>query len=179
MKRIILLLIPLVTLVSACSTTPDGDTYTYRDAMGNTTDLIVDNLLETKENEGDLLWLNASRIGEGREKPRYYLETRYETIPQKGWLHIPAGNSLVLRVNGQAMKLHTSGSLNTRSTTPSGTFLESAIYPVSAEQLLKISSAKTVEVELSGANRVVQRRFAPANTAKFMEFVGNRVNRDT
>ena len=173
------LILLMTALLSACTTTPDGDTYTYRDALGNTTDLIVDNLIETKEYEGDLVWLNASRIGDGSEKPRYYLEVRYETIPQKGWLHIPAGDSMIVRANGQVMRFHSSGSQNTRTTTPAGTLLESAIYPATPDQLLKISSSKNVEVEVTGANRVVQRRFAPANTARFMEFVGNRVNRDT
>lgn len=178
MKRTLLLILGAVGLAGGC-VTPDGPTYTYRDIAGNTTDLIVDNILETKENEGDLLWLNASRIADPSKRPRYYLEIRYETVPQKGWLHIPAGPSLVLRVDGEKMSFSGPGSASMRQTTPAGTLLESAVYPVTAEQLTRLSSARNVEVEVLGSDGTrVYRKFAPQNTARFMEFMGNHVNRD-
>ena len=167
------LLFPLMAamLLAGCATAPKTDVYTYRNDIGGPgIDLIVDNELDSGDKPTELVWLNASRIHQGAWGAKYYLEVRYEALPQMGYLDIAPGETLMLTVNGQTMKFGGVGSLNARKET-GGTMVEHAIYEVSVDDLRKIAKAKEIKVDIAGSSRTVHREFKRENIEKFRTFV--------
>ena len=166
-----LLPLAVAALLAGCSSSPKSDVYTYRSDIGGPgLDLIVDNELDSGEKPSELIWLNASRVRAGAWKGRFYLEVRYEALPQTGWIEIGAGESLSLTVDGQSMKFYGNGSVNERTQTDS-TVVEHAIYEAKADDIRKIAKAKDVKVDILGKLRTVHREFKPANIEKFKTFV--------
>ena len=158
-------------LLDGCAFSPKTDVYTYRNDIGGPgIDFIVDNELYSGEKPSELVWLNASRIRQGAWDAQYYLEVRYEALPQTGYLDIAPGETLVLTVDGQTMKFGGVGSLNERKET-GGTLVEHAIYEAKMDDLRKIAKAKEVKVDITGSSRTVHREFKPANIDKFRTFV--------
>ena len=133
-------------------------------------DLIVENELDSGDKPTELIWLNASRLRQGAWDAKYYLEVRYEALPQTGLLDIAPGETLLLTVDGQTLKFGGVGSLNERKET-SGTLVEHAIYEVKADDIRKIARAKSVKVDIVGSQRTIHRDFKPANIEKFRTFV--------
>jgi len=171
MKAITILPLAIAALLAGCSTSPNSDVYTYRsDVGGPGMDLIVDNELDSGDKPTELVWLNASRVRAGAWKGRYYLEVRYEALPQTGWIEIGPGETLALMVDGQSLKFGGIGSVNERTQTAS-TVVEHAIYEAKADDLRKIARAKDVKVDVIGRLRTVHREFKPANVEKFRTFV--------
>ena len=166
-----LLPLAVAALLAGCSSSPKSDVYTYRSDIGGPgLDLIVDNELDSGEKPSELIWLNASRVRAGAWKGRFYLEVRYEALPQTGWIEIGAGETLSLTVDGQSMKFYGNGSVNERTQTDS-TVVEHAIYEAKADDIRKIAKAKDVKVDILGKLRTVHREFKPANIEKFKTFV--------
>jgi len=158
-------------VLAGCATGLKTDVYTYRNDLGGPgIDLIVDNELDSGDRPTELVWVNASRIREGAWNSKYYLEVRYEALPQTGFLGIGPGETLVLTVDGQPMKFHGAGSVNERKQS-SGTLVEHAIYEAKVEDIRKIAKAKEVRVDIVGGDRTVHRVFKPANIDKFRTFV--------
>jgi hypothetical protein len=167
----------LLISMSGCLRQPDAKFYSYRsDLAGGTTDMMLQNLLETSENTGDIVWLNASRVT-GRSRPsEYYLELRYEAHPNKGRLDIPAGNTLTLDIDGVPHAYRGPGSSGTRTVSSAGTLVETAIYPISADELRKIAYAQSIQAKITGHNDTVFREFKPENFENFREFIVNYVH---
>ena len=166
-------LIPLAVAVvlAGCSTAPKTDVYSYHSDIGGPgIDLILDNELDSGDKPSELVWLNASRIRQGAWDAKYYLEVRYQALPQTGYLDIAPGETLMLTVDGQMMKFGGVGSLNERKEM-NGTLLEHAIYEVKVDDLRKIAKAREVKVDIAGGQRTVHREFKPANIEKFRTFV--------
>ncbi|HYT58893.1 MAG TPA: hypothetical protein VEL06_01905 [Haliangiales bacterium] len=171
MKADFLFPLAVAALLAGCATAPKSDVYTYRtDVGGPPVDLIVDNELDSGDKPTELIWLNASRIRQGAWNAKYYLEVRYEALPQTGLLDIAPGETLVLTVDGQTMKFGGVGSLNERKEGRS-TLVEHAIYEAKVDDLRKIAKAKEVKVDIAGSQRTVHREFKPANIEKFRNFV--------
>ena len=148
MKANAILALVIATLLAGCSSAPKSDVYTYRSDIGGPgLDLIVDNELESGDKPTELIWLNASRVRAGAWKGRYYLEIRYEALPQTGWIEIGPGETLSLTVDGQP------------------------IYEAKADDLRRIARAKEVRVDIVGRLRTVHREFKPINIEKFKTFV--------
>ena len=171
MKANTFLPLAIAALLAGCSSMSQSDVYTYRSDIGGPgMDLIVDNELDSGDKPTELVWLNASRVRAGAWKGRYYLEVRYEALPQTGWIEIGPGETLALTVDGQPMKFYGIGSVNERTQTDS-TVVELAIYEAKADDIRKIAKAKEVRVDIVGRLRTVHREFKPANIDKFKTFV--------
>jgi hypothetical protein len=170
MKKTIPFLLVMAALIAGCAT-PSTEVATLHDAMtGQTTGLIVNNYLAADQPGPPDLWLNASRVPKGFDAASFYLEVRYQSTIDKGWLHIAAGDSLVLVVDGTPLSYRGAGSMYARETTSTGGLIEQAIYNVPADDIRKIAFAKTVTVRLTGDNGVMERQFRPDNFARFKEF---------
>lgn len=168
MKTQILLMIALAGLLVGCkSTTPEVKTY-QNQLTGETYDLITDNLVEAKNDSGSLVWLNASRIKRVNGGSMFYLEVHYESPAV--WLNIEPGDTLLLTIDGQEYRFRGAGSENERRTTKEG-IAETAIYRVGSSVIRNIASAKEVRFRVIGANRTIEREFAPENFKRFQEFV--------
>jgi len=160
-----------IMILAGCASAPKTDVYTYRNnIVGPGIDLIVDNELDSGDKPTELIWLNASRIREGAWDSKYYLEVRYEALPQTGWLDIAPGETLALTVDGQTIKFGGVGSLNERKE-KSGTLVEHAIYQAKADDLRKVAKAKEIRVDITGSARTVHREFKRENIEKFRNFV--------
>jgi hypothetical protein len=170
--RPFLILAVLLALVGCKTTPPTSPTYTHRDGLGGPDlDMTLDNLLESSEDRSYLIWLNAVRIREGLWDSRYYLEVRYEGASDAGFMDIGPGQTLILNVDGKTMQFAGPGSIDSRSKTGRGTFLENAVYEATADQLRDIAKAKDVKVEILGKNRRLHREFQATNVQKFRSFV--------
>jgi len=167
-------LFPLAVALSlaGCATAPQTDVYTYRNDLGGPgIDLIVDNELDSGDKPSELVWLNASRIRQGPWDAKYYLEVRYEALPQTGFLDIAPGETLLVTVDGKTLRFTGVGSLNERKETANGTLIEHCIYEARIDDLRKIAKAKEVKVDIVGSERTVHRDFKRANIEKFRTFV--------
>ena len=121
----------------------------------------------------EVIWLNSFRDSKDG-KPVYYLEVQYVAPADVGYLEIPPGETLTLLVDGQPMKLESSGSLNRRrefSREKTEFVREGAIYPVSKLNLQKIAAAQKVKVQIKGNKGLIERDFRPENFERIRAFV--------
>jgi len=145
---------------------------TYIDpVMGNRTDLLSDNLLETPGPPRELVWLNASRIFKSDFESQFYHEVSYMARKEVGYLDILPGEMLTIIADGKAMKFDGSGSLNTRKPYKKELVRENAIFPATRQALQKIAAAQQVKVKIKGNNGLIERDFAPENSDRFRKFV--------
>ena len=166
-----LFLMAVALSLAGCATAPKSELYSYRNDLGGPgIDLIVDNELDSGDRPTELIWLNALRTHRGAWDALFYMEVRYEALPQIGYLEISPGETLVLTADGQVMKFRGNGSVNERKAT-NNTLIEHALYEVKADDLRKIAKARDVKVDIVGSQRTVHRQFKPANTEKFKTFV--------
>ena|SRR5437016_258240 len=157
--------------LAGCATGPKSDVYSSRNTLvGPGIDLIVDNELDSGDRPTELIWLNALRTHRRAWDALFYLEVRYEALPQIGYLEIGPGETLVLTVDGQVMKFRGIGSANERTAT-NNTLIEHALYEAKVDDLRKIAKAKEVKADIVGSRRTVHREFKPANIEKFKTFV--------
>jgi hypothetical protein len=176
MKTNLLLLLAWAGLIAGC-TAPSTEVASVRDSLtGQTTDLIVNNHLAADPPGPPDLWLNASRVPKGFAGSSYYLEVRYQSTIDKGWLHISAGPSLVIVADSVVLTYRGAGSMYTRESTDTGGLIEQAIYNVPPDDLRKIGFAKSVTVRVSGDKGVIERQFRSENFARFKEFALNHVH---
>jgi hypothetical protein len=165
-----LLLLAAAVVMVGCETAPAPDVLSYTDDFsGLRTDLMGENLLETKGQPSELVWLNASRIFKSRNQSEYYLEVTYLARTETGRIEIPPGDSLSIIADGQLMRFSSSGSL--LKTAKSGFVRETAIYVARPDQLQRIANARSVHVEVRGRTRSVQRDFSEVNFDRFRRFV--------
>jgi hypothetical protein len=171
MNTRIFFLMAVALSLAGCASGPKSDLYSYRNDLGGPgIDLIVDNELDSGDRPTELIWLNALRTHRKAWDALFYLEVRYEALPQIGYLEIGPGETLVLTVDGQVMKLRGTGSVNERKAT-NNTLIEHALYEAKVDDLRKIAKAKDVRVDIVGSQRTVHREFKPANIEKFKTFV--------
>ena len=159
-------------LLAGCASQPTPDVTTYVDqATGLRTDLMGENLLESKGATRELVWLNASRVYRNFSDAVYYIEMQYMSREAAGYLEIPAGETLTISVDGQPIKLSGTGSANMRKPYKKDLVREVAIYPVTRVQLQKIALSKDVKVSLRGNNGLIEREFSKENHERFRQFV--------
>jgi hypothetical protein len=173
MNAKILLTVSLGLLLWAgCAGKSTGDTYTYRGGMtGEDMDMTLDNLLESNEDRSYQIEVNAVRKREGAWDSAYYLDVRYAGASDAGYMDIGPGETLLLTVDGQPLRLRGAGSATSRSVTSAGHFTENAVYPVKAEDLKRIARAQEVKVQVVGQAHSHYRTFQPENLEKFRKFV--------
>ena len=160
-------------LLTGCQTKPPEVATDFDPITGQRTD-IMENILESPQNPPrEVLWLNASRLGNDywRRKGAYYLEVNYMARTETGYLDIPFGSTLKIVADGQEMRFAGNGSVNKRTTSRKGMVSETALYQVTRPQLEQIANAKDVKVEVRGNNGLVQRDFAPDNFKRFQDFL--------
>lgn len=158
--------------VGCTTSTPDGSNYTHRDAFaGPDMDVTLDNLLESTEDRSYQLMLNPVRLRDGDWGAKYYLEVRYEGASDAGYMEIGPGDTLVVTVDGQAMKFRGPGSVDSRRVTNRDTFVENAVYEARPDDLRRIAKAKDVKVQVNGNRRRLYREFKPENIQKIRSFV--------
>jgi hypothetical protein len=171
--KILLTTVSLGLLLGAgCAGKSTGDTYTYRGSMtGENIDMTLDNLLESNEDRSYQIELNAIRKREGAWDSVYYLEVRYAGASDAGYMDIGPGETLVMTVDGQPLRLRSAGSATSRRVTGEGHYLENAVYPTNPEELKRIARAKEVKVQVVGQAHSHYRTFKPENSEKFRKFV--------
>lgn len=173
MKLVKRTLIPLLWLVwvAGCVTSQTPETASnYNAISGVHTDIIGDNLLEAPGDPRELIWLNASRIAGRRGSPTYYLEVNYMAKTEVGWLEIPSGETLILTLDGQPVKVYSTGGANMRTKYKKNFVKERAIYKTDKELIQRIAKAKEIQVSVRGQNGLIQRSFGPENALKFQKF---------
>jgi hypothetical protein len=167
MKTILLPAALAAMLLAGCSTTPEVTTYVNPNT-GKPTDILTDNLVDQPGNHRELLWLNAWRVPQGKDKYQYYLEVVYGAREEVGYLDIGPGRALTIIADGEQMQFSGLGSLmRDREGTA---WMETARYEASAYEIEKIAQAQRVTVRVTGKNGVVVREFAPDNFKRFQEF---------
>ncbi len=161
-----------LVLWAGCVGKPTSDTYTYRGGVtGEAMDMTLENLLESGEDRSYLIYLNAVRQREGAWDSTYYLEVSYVGASDAGYMDIGPGETLLLTLDGQPMRLSGAGSSGSRSVTSAGHYAENAVYPIKADDLKKIARAKEIKVQTVGRAHSHYRVFSPENTEKFRKFV--------
>jgi hypothetical protein len=158
-------------VLTGCTTSYSPDIQSYRRPFEEgRTDLIVDNLLEAKDQTRDMVWLNALRVFKNADEHQFYLELIYATTTDTGYLDIGTGPSLILTVDGKEMQFSGTGTTNMRR--KKGALLnETALYPVSAKDLVVIGNARQIKVRIVGQGRIVEREFSTVNISRFKKFV--------
>src|SRR5437867_7520461 len=147
-------------LLAGCATqTPEVSTY-YDPVMGDRTDLINDNVLETPGQPREIVELDASRVWKNARDSKYYLEVSYMARTEVGYLEIPPGETLTIVADGQPMKFDGTGSANMRKRVRKELVRENAIYPTTKSTLQKIAAAQQVKVQIKGNKGLVQREYA-------------------
>jgi len=144
---------------------------THYDPIGNRTDLMSENLLDTSGPPREMVWLNASRIWKNADQSAYYLEVEYMARHEVGYLEIPPGQMLTIIADGETMKFDGTGSMNLRKPYKKELVREDAIFPVSKKALQKIAAAKQVKVQIRGNKGLIEREFAKENSERFRKFV--------
>jgi hypothetical protein len=170
MKKNFATLAGLLLLAGCASQAPELSTY-YDPVMGNRTDLLSGNLLDTPGQPRELVELNASRVWKNFKDAAYYLEVSYMARAEVGFLEIPPGEMLTIVADGKPLKFDGSGSMNMRKPYKKELVRENAIYPASKNALQQIASAQQVKVQIKGNKGLVQRDFAPENLERFRKFV--------
>jgi len=171
MKKNFAILAGLLLLAGCASQAPELSTY-YDPVMGNRTDLLSGNLLDTPGQPRELVELNASRVWKNfNNEAAFYLEVSYMARAEVGFLEIPPGEMLTIVADGKPLKFDGTGSMNMRKPYKKELVRENAIYPASKSALQQIASAQQVKVQIKGNKGLVQRDFAPENLERFRKFV--------
>ncbi len=124
------------------------------------------------------LYLNALRYDWRTGEILYYLVVRYNADE---WLLIQRGKTLTLALDGQKLPLWGEGSAGERNVFHAGSgqkyHSEQAWYQVTAEQLSRIASAKTITVQVRGDNGRVEENCSSRNLKRFTNFINKYVQR--
>jgi len=171
MKRRFIQFAALLFIAGCATKAPPVSTY-YDPVLGDRTDLLSDNVLETPGQPRELVELDASRIWKSAHESRYYLEVRYMARAEVGYLEIQPGETLTIIADGKLMKFDGTGSANTRKPFKSDKLVrENAIYPATKSALQRIAAADQVKVQIKGNKGLIQREFAKDNRDRFRQFV--------
>ena len=161
-------LLALLFSTAGCNTTPEVTSY-VNPVSGRRTDVLAENLLDAPEQTREMLWLNAYRDFSDQYRFKYYLEAIYGSRKEAGYLDVGPGRSLTIKADDHEMNFVGLGSLSRDE--ENGALFESARYEATADDIYRISRAKTVTVRLTGRNGVVVRNFNAENFDKFRKFV--------
>jgi hypothetical protein len=169
MKRAFLVCLA-AALLAGCST-PTSSTMTYiSDVTKLRTDLLSENMLETADKTPEVIELNAARAFNVDGTSACFLEVDYLADVGRGFLEIPAGETLSLTIDGTEVKLVGMGSEKLRKKSKDHTVTERAIYEATPGIIRQLANAKKVHVQVSGDKGTVDRWFAPINFSRFGEF---------
>ncbi|HEX7862027.1 MAG TPA: hypothetical protein VF773_16965 [Verrucomicrobiae bacterium] len=155
-------------VLTGCGSTPEVTSY-VNPVSGRRTDVLAENLLDAPGQSREMLWLNAYRDFSDQYRFKYYLEAIYGAREEAGYLDVGPGRSLTIVADGQEMNFVGLGSLSKEE--ENGAVFESARYEATADDIYRISRARTVNVRLTGKNGVVVRDFNAENFDKFRKFV--------
>jgi len=154
---------------SGCQTAKE-DVASYTNPLtARRTDVLGQNLLETKEPGREMIWLNAYRDFLNLYEYRYYLELIYGANEQVGYLDIGPGRSLTIVADGKEMNFTSLGSLEKEK--EGAAVFERVRYDATTDDLNRIANAKQVGVRVVGQNGIVIRQFGPENFDKFRKFM--------
>jgi len=170
MKKYFIQLAGLLLVAGCAMQAPEISTY-YDPVMGDRTDLLSDNLLDTPGQPRELVYLNASRVWKNYNQSTYYLEVSYMARTEVGYLEIPPGQTLTITIDGKPVKLDGSGSMNMRKPYKKELVRENALFPVSKKVLQNIAAGQQVKVQIKGDKGVIERQFAKENIDRFRKFV--------
>src|SRR5436305_10620599 len=87
MKKYFIQFAGLLFVAGCAMQAPEVSTY-YDPVMGDRTDLLSDNLLDTPGQPRELVFLNASRVWKNFNQSTYYLEVSYMARTEVGYLEI-------------------------------------------------------------------------------------------
>jgi hypothetical protein len=118
---------------------------------------------------GDWVALDAEEMRVPADTPRYDLRVDYRT--QGEWLDVRPGESLVVLIDGDPVRLAGEGSQRSRAESRVGR-REVARYAVSAALLRRIAGARDVRVRLIGRRYHVDRVLTRANLSRLRRFLG-------
>jgi hypothetical protein len=156
-------------VVCGCHTTNE-DVATFTNPItARRTDVLGQNLLETKEPGREMIWLNAYRDFLNQNEYKYYLELIYGANEQVGYLDIGPGRSLTILADGKEMNFTSLGSLDKEK--EGSAIFERVRYDATSDDLDRIANAKQVSLRVVGQNGIVIRQFGPANFEKFRKFM--------
>src|SRR3954464_9650016 len=162
MKKHLIQFAGLLFITGCAMQAPEVSTY-YEPVMGDRTDLLSDNLLDTPGQPRELVYLNASRVWKNYHESMYYLEVSYMARTEVGYLEIPPGKMLTVTVDGKPLKFDGTGSMNMRKPYKKELVRENALYPVTKRTLQSIAAAQQVKVQIKGDKGVIERQFAKEN----------------
>jgi hypothetical protein len=164
-----LALAALSFLLTGCQS-PQEDVATFTNPItARRTDVLGQNLLETKEPSREMIWLNAYRDFLNTYEYRYYLELIYGANEQVGYLDIGPGRSLTIVADGKEMNFTSLGSLEKEK--EGSAVFERVRYDATSDDLYRIANAKQVAIRAVGQNGIVVRQFGPENFEKFRKFM--------
>lgn len=132
------------------------------------------NVLADPDRGGEWIELNAEVSKARRAAPAYLLRVVYRDAARD--LRIPAGESLVLLVDGEPIPLRGTGSRGSRQTHVGRGIREEARYPVRADLLRRLAGAKAVRMRVVGSREYVERTFSAANLQNFKTFVAEHLD---
>jgi len=170
MKKYFIQLAGLLLVAGCAMKAPEVSTL-YDPVMGDRTDLLSDNLLDTPGQPRELVYLNASRVWKNYNQSTYYLEVSYMARTEVGYLEIPPGPMLTITLDGKPLKFEGIGSMNMRKPYKKELVRENALYPVTKKALQSIAAAQQVKVQIKGDKGIVERQFAKENIDRFRKFV--------
>jgi hypothetical protein len=164
-------------LLAGCATQAP-DVTTHHDKFSTErADVMEDILLKgPTEPPRELLWLNATRYSKEFSSAPIFLGIDYMARTDTGLLDIEPGQTLTVTADGTSYKFTGTGSLNTRQTvTREGQEFvqEGAIYQIKPSQLMTISQAKQVQVQVKGKNGLVQRNLDEKAMDRLRRFVAH------
>src|SRR5438876_10489717 len=130
--------------VAGCATETPSVSSHYDPVMGDRTDLLSGNILESSGPLREIVELDASRVWKNARDNNYYLEVSYMARSEVGYLEIPPGETLTIVADGQPLKFDGTGSANMRKRVRKEVVQERAIYPATRGALQKIARAQQV-----------------------------------
>ncbi len=167
-------LLGLLIVLSGC--VPRYGVKTFRDDFeGLTVHRMRGNVLDDPGRGGEWIELNAElRRVRGSDAPQLGMALLYRDSHR--WLHVPAGETLLILADGERIALRGQGSSRSRRKAHLRGVEERAVYGISAEHVRRIAGADTVRVRILGRREYVERSFGEANRQRIREFVATHLD---
>lgn len=105
----------------------------------------------------------------GYIQPEPHYELQFE-VTRQGWMFIPEGESLILKIDGGFAPLSGKGSIQNREVLSADSVIEIASYPITPEQLKMVSEGKEVQFRLLGEKDIITGTFTPKTLNGFKVF---------
>ena len=116
--------------------------------------------------------LNAQKLIPAEGEPVYSLAYVYSGLD---WIYIEEGESLILQIDGETIKLEGEGSSGHRrmlsETAYSQTVEEKATYVITEEILRRLAGAESIKTRIDGSRNYALRRTTEDTIKNFKDFV--------